>query len=443
MSTYMAMHDRFNYEIFSRMKKVADPAVATAGVEPDGVKVVFRYNPDYVYKLTTTELAFVVSHNVGHVVMHHFNRNRPQNGKESQIYDLAADMAINSLFRPREGVHDVPRRVSEDLLAPDGKILVARGMPDMMHPGILGLPQRLSLEKYVGLLRDMYEKSPEEGSDKEDKKEGDGSSSGGGKSGGNSGSSSKGSKESDGGGDDSEDGQAGEGEDGKPSTSHSGWKKDSLSEAMTKEWVATMDRMDSWGNMPGDIKGLVRAAQVTSVPWDQLLREKIGNTISRMKVSTYKRPSRRIGYPWCGKKSTTRDKKLVLIDTSGSISDKDISTFVAEVDRLSEVQDVDYMTFDEVLHMEEAIPWHPGISFAFKGRGGTNMVPGLKYAEEHNYQDCIVLTDGYFHEPKEPEGVAVLWVITKGGSKKPAHFGEVVFVDPSQDTSVDNWLTFR
>ena len=444
MATYMAMHDRFNYEIFSRMKKTADPGIATAGVEPDGIRVLFRYNPEYIHKLSTTELAYVVSHNVGHVVMHHFDRQPPPEGKDRVLFDMAADMAINSLFIARSGVHDVPIRREPDLKDPKGNVLIPRGLNDCLMPERLGLPPRLSLEKYLDHLRELFAEDPDDPDDGDEGKEGDGSSSGGGKSGGKSGKGTGDSSNQDNdAGDSDSDNDAGDSEkSGKPSTSHSGWKKDTLSEAMSKEWVATIDRMGSWGDMPGFLKGAVRAAQTTALQWDAILREKLGETVSKKKVSTYKRPSRRFGYPWCGKKSTTRDKKLVLIDTSGSISDKDISRFVAEIDRLSEEQNVDYMTFDDDLHMEEPLEWHPGIEFQFMGRGGTDVQPGLDYAKEHGYQDCVVLTDGYFHVPTEPEGVSVIWVITKGGSRKPAFFGEVIMIDPSED-SVNKMLRPR
>ena len=413
MATYMALHDRFNYEIFSRMQKVADDKVGTAGVCPDGLKIKFLYSPAFISSLSIPELAYVVSHEVGHVVMHHFDRGLPARPWERALYNVAADLAINSLFKPRDGIKAIPP-LKEDVKLPDGTIIGHKGAPSALVPTKFGLPELLSLEHYYGLLLDKYRQAAEDSQGEE----GDSTQNGSGK--GKSGSGGDGSSKSD------PDG----GEKDQPSDlGHTSWKTDEISKVIAKEWVDTVDRLDKWGDTPGSVKASVRSAQKATVRWDQLLREKYGQMTATKKVSTYKRPSRRFGYPWCSKKTEPRDKKLVLIDTSGSISDRDLSRFKAETDRLAEEQVVDYLTFDTVLHMEEALPWDPGLLFQFKGRGGTDVRPALKYAEEHGYQDCIVLTDGYFESPATPTGVEVLWVIAHGGSRKPASFGTVVMIE--------------
>ena len=417
MATYMALHDRFNYEIFSRMQKVADPGVGTAGVCPDGLKVKFLYSPAFISSLSIPELAYVVSHEVGHVVMHHFDRGLPTKPWERALYNAAADLAINSLFKPREGIKEVPA-LKEDIKLPDGTVLASKGSPSALLPSKFGLPDLLSLEHYYGLLLDKYRQAMEE----QPGDEGDSPQKG----------SGKGQSGPGGDGDSGSDPEGGEGDPKKDSPAdmgHASWKNDEIAKAIAKEWVDTVDRLEKWGDTPGSVKASVMAAQKASVRWDQLLREKYGQMTSTKRVSTYKRPSRRFGYPWCSKKTEPRDKKLVMIDTSGSISDRDLSRFKAETDRLAEEQVVEYMTFDTVLHMEEALPWDPGLEFRFKGRGGTDVGPALKYAAEHGYQDCIVLTDGYFEAPAVTTGVNVLWVITKGGSKRPANFGTVVMID--------------
>lgn len=413
MATYMALHDRFNYEIFTRMQKEPSETIPTAGVSPDGTRIKLLYSPKYIDSLSVPELAYVISHEVAHVVLHHFDRCPPAGKVERGLYNIAADLAVNSLFTPREGIKEVPL-LKEDSLLPNGDVLARRGSPSALVPSLFGFPERLSLEGYYSLLLDKFQEEVNEDPGEEGEDPGDSPESGG---------------------EQGEDNEGGTGDSGDSDTdgdaqsdSHSQWKADSIAQAVAKEWVETVDKFGAWGDVGGDVRSVVRAAQTTSVPWDQLIRQKYGDMVSIKKVSTYKRPSRRFGYPWCSKMTEPRDKKLVIIDVSGSISDKEVSRFKAETDRLSEEQHVDYITFDTQVLMDEALPWDPGLEFHFEGRGGTDVRPALKFAEERGYADCIVLTDGYFPTPEEPDGVSVLWVITPGGCVKPAPFGDVVLI---------------
>lgn len=424
MATYMALNDRFNYEVFHRMSKEPSASVGTLGVTPDGVGVKLLYNPGYVDRLRTEELAYMVGHEVGHVVMHHFDKSRPSDPFDQILYDMAADLAINSLFRPEAGIKEPPRRM-KDVTLPDGSVLLPAGGSECILPENFGFSPMLSHEAYVDLLQSRYKSRRNRG----------GSGGGAEKAGGTSSATSP-APGSEGGGDEAGDspgasdpGEQGVPGEGKQCGSHGEWSNSPLATAAAREWVETVKQCESWGSLAGSSIRAILGAQESTVPWDVLLREKYGSMQSRRLASTYKRPSRRFGYPWCSKKMEPRDKKLVLIDTSASIRQEDLSRFRAETDKLSEVQCVYYMTFDTKLHQEEALPWSIGMEVAFTGGGGTNIASALRYAQDHQYQDCIVLTDGYFAAPRKPDGVEVLWVITKGGSSRPANFGEVVLMN--------------
>lgn len=429
MATYMAINDRFNYEIFHRMAKEPSQLVKTIGVAPDSVGVKLLYDPWYVASLSTQELAYMISHEVGHVVMHHFDKSRPTDDHDSILYDLAADLAINCLFKPMPGVKEPPRR-RQDIKLPDGQVLLPAGASECVLPENFGFSPLLSHEAYVYLLSERYKNGGSTGSGKDSrgdsggrgagsapgKQQGTGASETGQPGGAGPSPSSTGPRSEDAGTEEAERG------------SHGGWASSALASAAAKEWISSVQSSRSWGSLPGEVVRRILAAQETSVPWETLLREKYGSMHSSRLVSTYKRPSRRFGYPWCSKKMSPRDKKLVLIDTSASVGDADLQRFKAETDRLSEAQCVYYMTFDTRLHQEEALPWTTGFDVQFRGGGGTNIAAALRYAQERSYQDCVVLTDGYFAEPRKPEGVEVLWVITRGGSRRPACFGEVVMI---------------
>ena len=53
----------------------------------------------------------------------------------------------------------------------------------------------------------------------------------------------------------------------------------------------------------------------------------------------------------------------------------------------------------------------------FKGRGGTNMNPGLnEFNKSKDVEMIIIITDGYLFSPPAPVNKPELWVISSNGS---------------------------
>ena len=147
---------------------------------------------------------------------------------------------------------------------------------------------------------------------------------------------------------------------------------------------------------------------------------------------TFKRPSKRYGYPYCGKKRLHTDRKLVAIDTSGSVSNGALSQFLSELNRLAEVQPVDLALFDaDITQMPKPFD-KKKVSYEFTGRGGTNFSPICELAELKRYQSLIILTDGFAPAPERPQYVKdVIWVLTPEG-KAPVESGTQVTIDEEQ-----------
>ena len=116
----------------------------------------------------------------------------------------------------------------------------------------------------------------------------------------------------------------------------------------------------------------------------------------------------------------TSIKVAVCLDTSGSVSQKDLSQFYSEVYGLlcqSPETEVDLYFADAELHgpypllLESELP-EP------KGGGGTDFRPFFEKLNECEDRElpqlAIYLTDGYGTYPQEPE-YPVLWVINAGG----------------------------
>lgn len=391
--SFMVVEDRFVHEILMMMDKYPTTSVPTIGVDVKHTRIVLGYNVKWCDSLSDAELRFVITHEIYHIVLHHCTHRMPENEEDRELYNSAADLAINCL---------IP--VSANRTPPvndKGKLIGC-------FPKKEGFPEKLSMEQYVTLLREKQEKDKKNGKDK-----GDGKGKG--------------------------DGQ-GQPQPGNDSfDDHSGWEESEIVGQIIRDKVEQLAKDERvWGNMPGDTKAMIMAAQRSQINWTKYLRHYIGRLISSSKVSTMKRPDKRFGFPYPGRKHGYTDHKLVAIDTSGSVGDAELAQFLAEVNRLAEFNPVDLVLFDHDIQYGPKLFSKKKPSFDFKGRGGTCFEPVFKLASERKYQSVIMLTDGAAAAPEYPHGVRdVLWVIC-GDGQPPVEWGERVRVIPKGQPQEQN-----
>lgn len=128
-----------------------------------------------------------------------------------------------------------------------------------------------------------------------------------------------------------------------------------------------------------------------------------------------------------------RVRAYVAVDTSGSISDALLATFLAEVNAILRTYPAMAMTLyycDAALDGPHElnsgdIPPMP------VGGGGTSFVPLFDAVAEQRQgleeTPCVYLTDGYGTFPRSPPPVPVLWVVTPGGLDSDTFpFGQVI-----------------
>ena len=397
--TYMVLEDMFVHEILMMMEKRPCREIETMGVKVEDARLILVYNPNFVHNLSDPELRWVVTHEIYHVVLHHVTVRLPARDEDRMLYNIAADMAINCLI-PTSPSRTMP-------LHKDGP---HKGEPLCLLPTRppYCFPDKLSKEQYVLLLR-------EKGVDK-------------GSSGGKSPGGKKGAKND---GDDEGKGA------GSVIDSHDGWS-DADAEVVKQEIRNKIEQISKressgWGNLPGDVQGIIMAAQRSSIRWWRYLRHFFGDIITSRSESTFKKPNRRFGYPYCGTKRLHTDRKLVAIDRSGScMSTEDQAHFLAEVNKLSEIQPVDIVSFDVGIHGKVRPFDRKHIRFEYQGGGGgTSFQEVFDLAEQRGYQSLIILTDGEANEPTKPKRVKdVIWVLTDPSKNPPVEWGKRVHIVP-------------
>ena len=203
-------------------------------------------------------------------------------------------------------------------------------------------------------------------------------------------------------------------------------------EEMVRQKIRQMENSDRfWGNMPGEIRQHILAAQRSRVAWHKLLRYRFGQLVSKAFVHTFKRPNRRFGYPYTGFKRDYTDRVLLLWDLSGSIQDVEKSQFLSETNRIAEQQPVDVLMFDYGL-IGKVVPFNRKMKTVAVegGGGGTSFMEPFEYADKMRYGAVVCLTDGAASPIPKPKHVKhIIWAIVGEGNKPPVDWGQVINID--------------
>jgi len=194
------------------------------------------------------------------------------------------------------------------------------------------------------------------------------------------------------------------------------------------------------GTLPSHVQELIKQALAPpKAPYYQIIRKLVkASRLSRFLRSPTK-INRKRGYvfhladddcvpnisPFPGK---TRDRTFfitVLIDTSGSMSSRDILEGLSGIKNIIEKDRYCYTVVLEVdvgVEKEYEVRKVKDIQFNIKGRGGTTLFPGLERARELNCDVCLAFTDGYTEDinsiPRKLLPRKTIWVINKGGTAR-------------------------
>ena len=364
-----------------------------------------------------------VEHELLHLILYHLSRGTRLSDKK--IGGLAADMVVNQYVR---------FKLTGDYIKHDR----------------YNLPAEKDLDWYYNALREM-QKENQDNADKSQQQQ-----QGGGK--GKKSQSSGGGQLQNDVNDDFSSSENGRG-------SHDGWNEQSeeakeqnevlkkcgiedggISEGAKEAIVTDVVRQaankdpDSLSKLPGSIAGFVQEMlkpKQSTQPWNVILRRFLGTHGSSMLRSSIKYSSKRFRDPISGAKMrpglrVKRQKKILFaIDTSGSMTKKDLELCAGELSAIWRYnKDITVAECDTEIHK---IYKFNGRLESVCGRGGTDMMPIRNLFEEGDYDCCVLLTDGQIGEIGErAPRKGWLWVITHGGDE-PCEWGSYIHL-PDADT---------
>lgn len=363
------------------LPKVITTKIPTLCVRKRGITCELCINPDFWNKHTDTEQIALLQHELGHICFQHMFLAKSFSSAE--LFNVAADMEVNSYIEglPQGGCK------AEDFGLESGK-------------GTKYYYEELSNQQ------SQQAKSPDNPCN-------------GGQ-----------------GGEDGEDGEDGNGNSGypnntpnnvKPLDDHSTWKGfDNISEAveqLIKNNINTMmvnaaDQVDKQrGTIPGEFSEIIsklREKKPEIFNWKAYFRRILGTIYDINIKMTRRRESKRFEDSM-GVNHKKKVSILVAVDTSGSVSKKELQDFFSEIEYIYKagaritILECDTRINKIVEYDGKHIP-------EIVGRGGTSFDPPVDYYTEHrkDYASLIYFTDGECTLPKKsPSGM--VWIITSNG----------------------------
>lgn len=348
----------------------------------------YYYNPDFVNKLDDAELNFLTAHETLHPALGHLWR---RGSRDKVIWNHAADYCINGMIM--EG----------DPTGKDFK-MIKGGLYDKKFEGMF------SEEIYDILINDEeYVKNAHAQAAQ-----------------GNGGTLDSHDEWDDASGQAGDDDQDGEGGSSSSGNNEEDWKGRVVQASQVAEGKGR-------GTMPAAIKRLVKDLTEPQKNWKQLLAEFV-----QQEINDYGWTPPNTHHLWRDlylpdfSEETELIRDIVFaIDTSGSIGQKEIRTFISEVVGCmnqfgGKVRghlvycDAEVAAVYDLEDAEHSIP---------AGGGGTAFEPVFEWIEE-NLDDCAgvaYLTDLMGSFPETPPNYPTLWVSTWKNAEAP--FGTTTYID--------------
>ncbi len=380
---------------------------------------VIAYSPAFVDTLRVGETAWVLVHELMHNVLLHFSRMKPNR----KLWNYATDYAINILIKD----------ISDKMSMPKGGLLDEqyRGLPaeviyDLLQKKGMDNPPP-NFQSFGDVTDEDIDIDPNQvvqsgqGGDDDDDEEGDQDSGGG------DGEEQEGDgEEGDGAGDggDEEVGkQDDKGKEGKGAKEKDDAKQQKKTIKVKKATDSAIQAAVQAGlsKAPDAIRRYYESLFEAQIDWKKELKKYIKDCIDGIK---YRLPYRRFAHTGTYlsgpiRKSDKLDSIVIIIDTSGSITDNLIKTFMSEVAGVLAAYPVEMMyilSADDKVRTVNKLR-NPrllagqqietrGQKLDIKGGGGTDFEPAFQWIDKElkgNPNVVIYLTDLEGHFPPKPK----------------------------------------
>lgn len=192
-------------------------------------------------------------------------------------------------------------------------------------------------------------------------------------------------------------------------------EKDIISK-IVKASIQSQAAGETIGNIPGEVRRLIDETISPQLPWNVILQNYFTNFIKD--DYSWKHLNRRYlpDYYLPSAYSESIEEIAIAIDTSGSVSNKQFSYFIAEIAIIQEnlkPEKISIIDFDTKINTIQEIDANTDIlsDLIFTGNGGTIIQPVMTWADKHQPQVLLIFTDGQFNKPEYIPQTSLIWLI--------------------------------
>jgi len=190
----------------------------------------------------------------------------------------------------------------------------------------------------------------------------------------------------------------------------------SITDIITKASIQSKQLKDKVGTIPESIERLIDEAINPKLPWNTILANYVNDLLkedySLSKVNRRYLPQD-IVLPSLYSESLS--KVTIAVDTSGSVSNEEFSSFVNEIKYIKDTSTIEEMSvidFDTCIKNIHSVRDIEDISdITFTGGGGTDLFPVFEYTNKHEPTLLIVFSDLECYPIKDIPNYPVIWVV--------------------------------
>lgn len=196
------------------------------------------------------------------------------------------------------------------------------------------------------------------------------------------------------------------------------------------------------GDLPSSVVKVIKKIIEPRIPFERLLARYVSEFVTGKGEYSYSPVNKKAAFlfdivlPSINKEES--QKVVVAVDTSGSISESELSLFAGAIKKLSTLtQELTVITCDckiqQVVRTSEIESFLKKLDF--KGRGGTSHIPVFEYIDKNirNPDVVVCLTDGYTEYPEKKPKYPVIWVLTRDHKEPPWGLKVVLEEDVYED----------
>jgi len=204
-----------------------------------------------------------------------------------------------------------------------------------------------------------------------------------------------------------------------------------LSEELKEQFEQIFQKLDRQGNLPKDMKFVVPEYFSHKVDW----REFLYGYIAAYAKSTYSfvPPNMKYLYRGIYLPSLSSDllRIVIAIDTSGSVDETLLTTFLGEVNSIMQSYpnyEIDLITADAKIQSHKVFLPGESLEYEVSGGGGTDFRPVFEYIDQQiNYPTLLLyFTDGMGTFPENEASYDVMWIMPE---EIDVPFGEVMVLE--------------